>query len=246
MASARIGGIAGLVILAVSTGALVTGVIELPGALKVPPPWLPAILAFVAAMPLLAFNWRASLRLLTILLVLEDLIRKYSGNDLRVYLAKDLVLVVLIIGLFLDPDVRGAWRRATGRSRLFLYALIGWASVMAVPSAFEDPRMPLVGLRLDFIYVPLVIVGWLISQRREELTRWLIWFSVIGATVSLVGITQALVGPSFLLPGGETPGLEDIVLFRGFVGSELVFRPTSTFVDPGRFAAYRSWHWRSR
>jgi hypothetical protein len=98
--------------------------------------------------------------------------------------------------------------------------------------------VPVLGLRLDFFYIPLLIAGWAIAQRKNELRRWLLWLGSLGAVVSLVGIIQATIGPSFLAPEGATPGLQHLVLIRGLPGFDPVYRPTATFVDPGRFASY--------
>ena len=39
--------------------------------------------------------------------MVEDLIRKYLGNDIRVYFMKDGLYLMLVVGLFIDPAVRG-------------------------------------------------------------------------------------------------------------------------------------------
>lgn len=188
---------------------------------------------FLVSIPFLLGRWRATLGVFLVWLVLEDLIRKFSGNDLRVYLAKDAVYLILLLGLALDPDVREWWSRATGTARFFLYALIGWAVVMAVPAAWSDWQLPILGLRFYFMYAPLVIAGFGIGLRRSSARWWLLLISAVAACVSVLGIIQATVGPTFLSPGRETAGL-NLQLFRE-IGDTIVFRPTATFVDAGRF-----------
>jgi O-antigen ligase len=138
-------------------------------------------------------------------------------------------------GFFMDPAVRGAWKAATGRAGLALYALIAWAVVMAIPSAMVDWRLPLIGLRVDFLYVPLVVVGYVIARDRGELVRWVTWLAVVTALASSVGLIQSVVGPEFLRPSVATPGLERLELTRYAPDATEVLRPVGTFVEPGRF-----------
>jgi hypothetical protein len=135
----------------------------------------------------------------------------------------------------MDPAVRGAWKAATGRARIALYALIAWAVVMSIPSAIMDWRLPLIGLRVDFLYAPLVVVGYVIARDRGQLVRWATWLAVVTALASVVGLIQATVGPEFLRPTVATPGLERLELTRYTPDATEVFRPVGTFVEPGRF-----------
>jgi glycosyltransferase involved in cell wall biosynthesis len=194
-----------------------------------------AILMVVGAAPLLVRSWKVTLGILLIWLVFEDLLRKMSGNDIRVYFIKDLIYALLLIALFRDYRFRGAWRQATGSSRLALYALIGWAVIMAVPVAITDWRLAVIGLRVDFLYIPLVVVGFLIARESTALlARTLLFISVLGGIACGIGDIQAIVGPKFLAPSGPTPGLINLILLRSH---GTVYEPTGTFVDPGRFGS---------
>ncbi len=217
-------------------GAVIGNAIELPGLFSLNPGTVVLILAFTLSVPYLVRNWRASLGLLLVWLVVEDLLRKLAGNDLRIYFAKDVIFLVVLVGLCLDRDFRRWWAEATGATRYALYALVGWALVMSVSTWWIDPRLPLIGLRLDFMYAPLVAAGFAIGSRRTEMRRWLLFAASIAALISLVGVVQATIGPSFLSPGRPTPGLIHLELFRGL--DRTVYRPTATFVDPGRFGSY--------
>ena len=218
------------------SGALVSGAVPLPGPLSFAPLALVTVLAFALSVPYLIRHWSIALGLFLVWLVMEDLFRKLAGNDLRIYFAKDVIFFVLLIGLLLDPKIREWWTSATGAVRYLLYALVAWAVIMAVPSLWSDPRLPLIGLRLDFMYVPLVAAGFAVGSGRSSMRRWLLFTAVVAALISCIGIIQSIIGPSFLSPGRETPGLIHLELFRG-IGST-VYRPTATFVDPGRFDSY--------
>jgi hypothetical protein len=188
-----------------------------------------------AVLPLALRRFQVAVGLFFAWLVVEDLVRKLAGNDLRAYFVKDLVYAVVLVGLVAVG--RKAWREATGSSRLWLYALVGWALLMSIPTAFEDWRLPLLGLRLDFLYAPLVVAGFLLGRERRSLERWLVGLAILGAVAGAVGIAQAVLGPGFLAPDQPTTGLDNLVLVRGLPESGPVYRPTGTFVDPGRFSS---------
>jgi hypothetical protein len=220
---------------AATLAAAVSGVLPAPGGLPLVA-WVVA-LAFLPLVVLAIPAWRATLWVFLVWIVVEDLVRKLAGNNLTVYFIKDLFFAVLLIGLFSDPTIKGKWLRATGEARTMLILLIVWAVVMSVPSGLQDPRLPIAGLRLDFLYVPLVIVGYAIALSARSLLRFLKGAAVVGGLACAVGVIQSIVGPSFLSPGGATPGLNDLVLVRTLASDPAVavYRPTGTFVDPGRF-----------
>src|SRR5436190_2971378 len=228
----------GIALAAIFLGGLITHSLPVPGMLQLPPAALLAVITILAALPLLITRWRITLAIFFGWMMFEDLIRKLAGNDLRVFFVKDFIYVILLVGMLADPGVRGSFRQATGRTRLALWALIAWAAVMIVPSIFSDWRLGIIGLRLDFFYVPLVAAGWLLAKNKFSLQRLLLGLSVIGALAAAVGVAQAIIGPSFLAPSVATPGLNNLVTIRTAAGVATgVYRPTGPFVDPGRYAA---------
>ena len=223
--------------MAVLLGALIADSVPLPIPVELPPVALFAAVLILAALPLLVGRWVLTLGIFLVWLVVEDLVRKLAANNLAVYFVKDLIYLALLLGLFSSASILQAWRAATGQIRLVLYALVSWAVIMSVPAVLNDWRLPLVGLRLDFLYVPLVAAGYLLVQPISKLQPRLVALSILGGAASAVGIAQAMLGPEFLAPTEPTPGLIHIELVRGLEGSAPVYRPTGTFVDPGRFAS---------
>jgi|GEM_PF-6011418 len=223
--------------MAVLLGALVADAFPFPIPVELPPVALFAAVLILAALPLLVGRWMLTLAIFLVWLIVEDLVRKLAGNNLAVYFVKDLIYLVLLLALFTSASLQQAWRQATGQTRFLLYALVCWAVIMAVPTIVDDWRLPLLGLRLDFLYVPLVVAGYLLVQPISKLQQRLVALSVLGGAASAVGIAQAILGPGFLAPPQPTPGLINIELVRGLAGSAPVYRPTGTFVDPGRFAS---------
>jgi len=223
--------------LACVVGALIASRVPLPLGPELPPVALLVAVGVVAALPFFIERWKLTLAVLLIWLVLEDLVRKLAGNNLTVYFVKDLIYALLLAGLWLSHTSGRTWRQAAGAARFALLGLVAWGVVMTLPTAVEDWRLPLVGLRLDFLYAPLVVAGYTLGLRQKNLGKWLVALSVLGGLAGLVGIAQAIIGPSFLAPEVPTPGLHNLVLVRGLPGSAPVYRPTGTFVDPGRFAS---------
>jgi hypothetical protein len=218
-------------------GLLAVGTNPVPQVLVLPPAALVGAVLPLALLPLLLRRWPVALGFFLVWLVVEDLVRKLAGNDIRVYFIKDLVFLVVVAGFLLSPESRGAWREATGRARISLYALLAWAVVMGVPSGLQDWRVPLIGLRLDFMYAPLVAAGFVIGRDSDRLRRWISGLAVLGSAAAAIGIVQAVVGPDFLAPSEPTPGLGLLVTVRGLPESGPVYRPSGTFVSSGRFAS---------
>jgi hypothetical protein len=224
IAGATVGGVAAL--RGPDTTSPLSGVVNLPISAFI------AVILAAAAIPLVLRHWSVGIVAFMAWLPFEDLVRKYAGNDLRVYVVKDLLFGLMLMGLARHLSAARAWRRATGRARPALILLIMWAVAMAVPAALDDPRVPLIGLRLDFLYVPLVAVGYFLASDGRRFRRAMEWLTLLGATVGLFGLLQAVIGPGFLTPGGAAPGLEHLLLLRA---RGRVYQPTGTFVEPGRF-----------
>jgi hypothetical protein len=227
---ATVGGVA------VMSGAIATGALTLPAIGQLPRAALAVGMLLLAGLPLALERWQLAVGGFLGWLVLEDLVRKLAGNDLAVFFVKDAIFLVVLVGLLLDPEARGVLRRAAGGARLPLYALLTWGAAMSIPVAAEDWRLPLLALRLDFLYVPLVVVGYLVAHRAASLKRWLGRMAMLGGAASVIGIVQAVTGPGFLAPEGPTPGLGLLVTVRGLPDSGPIYRPSGTFVSSGRFA----------
>jgi hypothetical protein len=219
----------------VLAAALLTETLAIPRVLRFPPPVLLVGMIGLISMPFLMSKWRITFWLFLAWFMVEDLIRKNLGNDIRVYFAKDVLFVMLLAGLLLDPHVRGAWRLATGRARSWLYAMIAWSVVLSVPLTFVDWRIPLIALKLDWQYVPLVVAGYLLATEEGGVRRILTGLVALGIPVCLVGIIQSQVGPDFLRPSAVTQASQ--LLRLDLTRTHGVFQPTGTFVDASRFGS---------
>lgn len=227
-----------LAVAAAAVGAATLGGMALVGApLPAAPLVLPALLAALAAVVVLA-NWRAGVYVLLAWLVVEDLPRKFLGNDMRLYFAKDL-LAVILYGAFLASRAKGGEPRPRLRFVVPLLAFAAWGLVEVFNPRSPSPVYGLLGLRMYFFYIPLLFVGYALLRGERDLRRFLAFNLGLATLVGGLGIIQAIVGLDFLNPADLPPELHLARLVRQAPLSEaLVPRPTSVFVSDGRFAWY--------
>lgn len=189
-------------------------------------------------------NWRTGLMIFLVWLLFEDLVRKYLGNNMAIYFAKDFLAVVFYFSFF----------SATRKQRIRLFEppfrvpllLMIWFGVIQLfnpgsPSIFFG----LMGFKMFFFYVPLMFVGYALLNSEEELRRFfylnLILFLIIGS----LGIAQSIVGHTFLNPQviqEDIRGLSTLYRVSPITGL-ISYRPTSVFVSTGRFTNFLGISW---
>ncbi|HXF05761.1 MAG TPA: hypothetical protein VNM72_10150 [Blastocatellia bacterium] len=183
-------------------------------------------------------DWRRGITAFFLWIVVEDLIRKYMGNQIILYAAKDLLIVMTYASFLL-------WRRRSASTggwqnpvEVPLLVCLGVAIVNCFNTEIDHPLVPLVGLRMNFFYLPLLVLGYVYFDSDARVRRFLLLSLVAGGVVALLGLAQSLVGLGFLNPGGFVPGLR-LELIRVTPESQLLIpRPNSVFVDAGRFSQY--------
>jgi hypothetical protein len=184
-------------------------------------------------------NWRSGFYLFMIWLVFEDLIRKYLGNNMAIYFAKDVLILLTLISLYIStrrgkaPKFRPPF--------MFLLGIFIWLGVLQVFN-INSPSIlyGLLGLKLYFAYIPLMFVGYALIQSDEDLRRFLLLIMSLAGVVSILGITQAIIGRTFLNPVDLDPtikGLSQLERSAPLTG-ELINIPTSVFVSAGRYGWY--------
>jgi hypothetical protein len=184
-------------------------------------------------------NWRLGFYSFLIWLLFEDLVRKYLGNNMAIYFAKDGLVGLTYIALFLDIR-RG--RAATFRPpfRLFLYLFVWLGIIQVFNSNSPDILYGLMGAKIYFYYIPLMFVSYALIRNDEDLRKFLVVNAVLAAVISSLGIAQAILGNSFLNPttlAPELKGLGDLDKVTPLT-NQILSLPTATFVSAGRFAYY--------
>jgi hypothetical protein len=181
-------------------------------------------------------NWRLGVFTFFVWILFEDFVRKWLGNEMALYFVKDVLIGITYLSYFLF-----VWRfrqeRVRNQLRVPLLMMFGWACAQSVNAGVSDILVPVVGLRMSFLYVPMLYLGYSFFRDERELKRFFILTLTLSIFVSVLGIVQSIVGVEFLNPE-SAPNLR-LTLIRVAPGSNLLVpRPTSTFVDPGRYAQY--------
>lgn len=182
-------------------------------------------------------NWRQGLYIFFGWLFIEDFVRKYLGNNMVIYFAKDFLVLLIYISFF--SERRRRKHKVAFRPPFLIPLLIFfWFAVAqmfnpAAGSLFYGP----LGLKLYFLYVPLMYLGYALVDSEFELRRFFLFNAVLIFAVASLGIAQSILGPGFLNPATIQEDIRELsTLYRESPITGLIaYRPTSVFVSLGRF-----------
>ena len=194
------------------------------------------VFVVVCVASLIITDWRSGIYLFLIWLLCEDLVRKYMGNNMDIYFAKDVMVGITYLAFLRAATPRTKFLPPALKYALGLFVLFGLVQVF-------NPNSPslvygLLGLKLYFYYLPLLFVGYAFVRTEKDLQRFLLVSVGAAIPVALVGIIQAIVGLDFLNPKGGADINELGHLTRYTPSGVAVPRPPSVFVSDGRFAQY--------
>jgi hypothetical protein len=198
-------------------------------------------LAFVACVVAIAIlrNWRLGFYFFLVWILFEDLVRKFLGNNMAIYFAKDVLAGIVYVSFFLDVRKSRA-QLFRPPFRLFLMLFL-WLGVMQIFN-FNSPHIlyGLMGFKIYFYYMPLMFVGYALIRNDEELRKFLVVNAVLAGAISVIGIIQAIAGRSFLNPTTLAPELAELGDLDKVtpLTQQILSLPTSVFVSSGRFALY--------
>jgi hypothetical protein len=184
-------------------------------------------------------DWRSGVLIFLVWLLFEDLARKYLGNSLIVFFAKDFLVAVAYLSFY--------FAKRRGEVETFkppFLVPLGLFFALSFVEVF-NPFSPnimygLLGLKLYFYYAPLMFLGYAMLQRPADLDRLLKVSLIVGIVISGLGIAQSVLGVGFLSPedtDAELYGLSHLVRYSPITHQE-VFAPSSVFVSAGRFSFY--------
>jgi hypothetical protein len=184
-------------------------------------------------------NWRTGFYIFLVWVVSEDLIRKYLGNNMLIYFAKDFLVLLIYFSLYIS--VRNKRDRIFRPPFLVPLSLFLWWAVIQV----LNPNSPsylygMLGLKIDFFYAPLMLVGFALIRTDEDLREFLMFSVILAGAVAGLGVIQSIVGPQFLNPAtlaSEIRELGDLTKFTP-ITHQLIHLPSSVFVSAGRFSGY--------
>lgn len=182
-------------------------------------------------------SWRQGLFIFFGWLFFEDFARKYLGNNMAVYFAKDFLLILVYISFF---AARRRRNDIAGFKPSFLMPLLVmvWFSVGQVFNPGSNSVFyGFLGLKLYFLYVPLIFLGYALIDSEHDLRRFFMFNAILLLLVGGLGIAQSIIGPKFLNPGTLQEDIRELsTLYRiSPLTGQIAYRPNSVFVSTGRF-----------
>jgi hypothetical protein len=182
-------------------------------------------------------DWRQGLYIFFAWLFIEDFVRKYLGNNMIIYFAKDFLVILIYISFY--SERRNLRQKEVFRPPFILPLLVFiWFAIaqMFNPGAGSLFYGPL-GLKLYFLYVPLMHIGYALVDSELELRKFFMFNALLIFVVAILGIAQSIIGPSFLNPATIQEDIREMsTLYRESpLTNQIAFRPSSVFVSLGRF-----------
>jgi hypothetical protein len=188
-------------------------------------------------------NWRNGVYFFLTWLLFEDFARKFLGNNMAIYFAKDFLALVVYIS-FLAAIRR---KEVTSFRPPFLAPLlifIWFGMIQIFNPASTSIWYGLMGFKIFFYYVPMVFLGYALINSEVQLRRFFTVNMVLALIIVSLGIAQSIIGPSFLNPAHPA---EDIRLLSGLYrvseAGDIAYRPNSVFVSTGRYANFITVAW---
>jgi hypothetical protein len=198
-----------------------------------------ALFAIVGITVYILNDWRTGFYIFLGWLLVEDLARKFLGNNMEIYFAKDFLVGVTYISCLIARRRR---QFETFRPPFWLpLALFFWLALIQVFNSWTPSLLfGALGMKFYFYYVPLMFVSYALIRAPEDLRRFLVFSAVFAVIISSVGVIQSTVDINFLNPVNVAPELEAL----GHLGRysplthRLIHVPTSVFVSGSRFGEY--------
>jgi hypothetical protein len=189
-------------------------------------------------------DWRRGLYLLVGWILFEDLFRKYLGNNMAIFFAKDALALVLYLAFFAARRKHlGKYFRPPFLVPLLIFFWYGFLQVFNPAST--SIYYGILGMKLYFMYIPLFFVGYALIDTEEDLRKFLSYNALLIAVVAGLGVAQSILGHTFLNPRIIQDDIKDLsTLYRAAPISGLVaYRPNSVFVSTGRFSNFLVLAW---
>jgi hypothetical protein len=189
-------------------------------------------------------DWQNGVLLFLIWLLFEDLARKYLGNSMLVYFAKDFLVVIAYLSFYFAKRRKEV---EIFKPPFIVPFVIFFALAFVEMFNGFSPNIlyGLLGLKLYFLYVPLMFLGYAMLKRPADLDRLLKVTLIAGIVICGLGIAQSVLGVNFLTPEdtqADIYELSHLVRYSPVTHQE-IFAPSSVFVSAGRFSYYTLLIW---
>jgi hypothetical protein len=189
-------------------------------------------------------DWRKGVYLFLAWILFEDLVRKYLGNNMVIYFAKDCLAILVYLSFF---KARRNNRDEQFRPRflvpLLCFLFIGVLQVFNPSST--SIFYGLMGMKLYFFYVPLLYVGYYFIDSERRLRSFFAFNSILILLIVCLGVAQAILGHTFLNPTIIQEDIRELsTTYRiAPISGLIAYRPTSVFVSAGRFQNFLIVSW---
>jgi hypothetical protein len=189
-------------------------------------------------------DWRRGLYFFVSWLLFEDFARKYLGNNMAIYFGKDFLVLLLYVSFFRERRMKRMERFKIPFQMPLLFFV--WFGVLQMfnPSS-TSIFYGLLGIKVDFLYIPLIYLGYSLVNEEKELQRFLSFFCVLIIVVATLGLVQSILGPTFLNPSNLQENIRALATTYRVapISGAVAYRPTSVFVSAGRFTNFLLVSW---
>ncbi len=188
-------------------------------------------------------DWRKGVYLFVAWIMFEDFVRKYLGNNMAIYFAKDALALLLYLSFFRAQRNNRAERfRPPFIVPLLCFFFFGAIQVFNPNST--SIFYGLMGMKLYFFYVPLLYVGYYFIDSERRLRSFFAFNTILILVVVSLGVAQAILGHTFLNPTVIQEDIRDLSTnYRTSITGLVAYRPTSVFVSAGRFQNFQIVAW---
>lgn len=136
-------------------------------------------------------HWRAAVKVAFVAVLVEGAIRKWllpQGEEL-VYFLKDVFLVGAYLKFYFapDPELRAYRLRVLGTLIFLLCALVSFS---ALNPNIGSPLLAAYGVKIYFMYLPLVFMMPYLFRTQQELHRQLMWYVLLAIPICALGFLQ--------------------------------------------------------
>ena len=181
-------------------------------------------------------DWRRGLYFLFAWILFEDFVRKYLGNNMAIYFGKDALAIILYISFFRAQLAQRTEKlRIPFRIPLLMFFWFGLLQMFN--SASTSIFFGILGMKIYFLYVPLISVGYGLIESEEDLRRFFSFACILILIVAALGLAQSILGQTFLNPSHLQEDIRELSMTYRVapISGVVAYRPNSVFVSAGRF-----------
>jgi hypothetical protein len=200
--------------------------------------WVALSIVGATVVVIILKSWRKGFYLFLGWLLFEDFARKFLGNNMIIFFAKDFLLLAVLISFFAAAR-RKEVQIFNPPFRLPLLILIWFGFMQMFNPGSTSIWFGLMGFKMFFYYVPLILIGYALLTSEADLRRFFTVNLVLAIVIISLGIAQSILGASFLNPALQADDLRALsTLYRVSASGSTAYRPNGIFVSAGRYANF--------